>query len=60
MNKYKDLCFDCGSKRYPEKRKDALNGIGVSLGVCPECGKEGGIIPARDWSYRAGEFEKVI
>ena len=59
-DKYQAMCYDCGVKRYPEKRKDAFEGIGVSLDTCPVCGEEKGIIPARDWEYRAGRFEKYI
>jgi Zn finger protein HypA/HybF involved in hydrogenase expression len=58
---YESMCFKCGVKKYPEKKKHALEGIGVAMGKCPVCKKENvGIIPGRDWAYRAGEFEKVI
>lgn len=58
---YKDCCHKCGIRLYLEKRKDALVGIGVSIGKCPICKKDNvGVIPARDWQYRAGLFEKYI
>lgn len=52
-NKYKRMCSECGEKRYPKKRE--LGAITVSLGKCSVCGKNKGIIPARDWAYQAGE-----
>lgn len=57
---FQDMCFDCGKGRYPEERKDGLNGIGVAFKKCDICGEEKGIIPARDWAYRAGEFIKWL
>ena len=58
--KWEDMCMDCGEVRYPEVRKNAFNGIGISMGRCKVCRNEEGIIPARDWMYRAGVYEKVI
>ena len=59
-DKYKAMCYECGKYRYIEKRKDAFEGIGVSLQKCPICKKKKGVIPARDWLYRAGLIEKYI
>lgn len=59
-SKYQDMCWDCGKKTYVERRKGALDGIGVSLAACPICGKKGGIVPARDWAFYEGVFEKSI
>lgn len=58
IGRFEDMCWDCGIKRYPEKRD--MGSIGVALKKCPKCGKKKGIIPARDWAYRAGELNKVI
>lgn len=61
MKEYKEMCFKCGVKKYPRNRKDAFDGIGISMGTCPVCKAKGvGIVPGRDWAYRAGEFEKVM
>lgn len=59
-DKYDDACYDCGVNKYEEKRFGALSGIGIYTGKCPVCKKVKGIVPARDWAYRAGEFEKYI
>lgn len=61
MDDFKDMCWSCGKERYPDVRAHALDGIGVSIGTCPICKKKKvGIIPGRDWAYRANMFEKVI
>lgn len=58
--KWKDLCLECGKLLYPEVRKNALNGIGISMGKCKRCKLDGmPIVPARDWMYRAGVFDKL-
>ncbi len=54
---YKDQCFDCGKKNYPKKRD--MGAIGVAIKRCPECGMVKGVVPARDWAYRAGDLEKI-
>ena len=53
---FESMCYDCGISRYPRKRD--MGNIGVSFGECLECGKKKGIIPARDWAYRAGYIDK--
>lgn len=50
-----DLCRDCGNKKYPNADKNKMNGITVSLGECPECKKQAGIIPEGDWLYASGQ-----
>lgn len=58
--KWRDLCPDCGKLLYPEVRKGALDGIGVSMGTCKRCKRNGmPIVPARDWMYRAGVLNKL-
>ncbi len=47
------MCLDCGDKRYPHKQE--LGAITVSMDKCPICKKRAGIVPARDWAYRAKE-----
>lgn len=58
MEDFTDMCYDCGNKKYPNVRD--MGAIGVALRKCPECGKVKGVVPGRDWAYRAGMFEKVI
>lgn len=37
-----------------------MGNIGVAIRECPECKETKGVIPARDWAYRAGKLEKYI
>jgi NAD-dependent SIR2 family protein deacetylase len=53
---YEDCCSDCGNKRYEKKRDMGM--IGVAIRRCPLCQKKTGIIPARDWAYQAGVYNK--
>lgn len=56
---FKDCCWECGIKRYPQKRD--MGSIGVAMKTCPICKKPNvGVVPARDWAYVAGLFEKYI
>jgi hypothetical protein len=55
QERYRDMCWECGMKLY--RNVHELNGITVCLGTCPECGKEGGIVPASDWQYREGNID---
>lgn len=54
--KFPSMCQDCGEKRVPKVNQ--LNGITVSKGTCPICGKETWIIPGSDWEYQAGDNSK--
>jgi hypothetical protein len=54
--KFPSMCQDCGEKRVPKVNQ--LNGITVSMGTCPICGKETWIIPSSDWEYQAGDNSK--
>ncbi len=50
------LCNACGSKRYPNANRDKMEGITVSMGDCPRCGKKGvWLIPIRDFKYASTE-----
>ncbi len=54
--KYKSMCFDCGEKTYGKPRRD-LGAITVSMGKCPVCKKQKGIVPARGFYYA---YEKIV
>ena len=55
---YQEMCGDCGKKKYPNADESKFNGITVSMGKCPVCKKEKGIIPSRDWAWACQE--KVV
>lgn len=49
---FKPMCFNCGKEAYgPFLNSGFLTCITVSGGICPECGKKTGIVPASDWQY---------
>lgn len=56
--KYRDQCWDCGKDKYKDVRD--MGAIGIAMRKCPVCKKVKGVIPARDWAYRAGDLEKYI
>ena len=56
MTDYEDVCYDCGVQIYEKRRDESLSGVTLHEGICPVCQEEKTIIPADDWSRRAGQF----
>ena len=60
MNKPKswNTCSDCSDIFYPHADKEAGTGITVSMGVCPDCGKQNVcLIPIRDFEDHGNDFD---